>query len=131
MDAYMQFAFHAVCKDAKAPETWYVSLIESIPFYGGPEEGGWWGSDSIVVAWKEFPDREQATAASQAVHKLAAELGEQSRRAFGEQCLRELEWLEARGLDADFLPEPDGESSFHVRVSQTLPENRFGDRHYS
>lgn len=122
MTTYLQDAFDAVCKDAKPAEGWYVSLMETVPYYGGPEEGGWWGSDTHIVAYQFFPTEEQAQAATTKVQRLAEELQDEARKSFGEHCLREMEWLDARGLDADYLPEPDGESKFYVLVSRGLPE---------
>lgn len=131
MDNFMQSAFNAVCKTAKTAETWYVVLMESVPFYGGAEEGGWWGRDSYVRAFQEFPSEELADAAAEKCRALADELSAQSRRDYGQQCLREMAWLEARGLDADFLLEPDGESEFYVLVSQGIPQETRGCRQYS
>jgi len=128
---YLQQAFDLAVEDARTPETWFVSLVERVPFYGGPEEGGWWGADTHVVAFREYRTREEADIAHGAVLQMARDLEEQSRREHGEHCLRSTEWLEARGLEADFLPEPDGPSEFSVVVSQGLPEESRGCRQYS
>ncbi len=126
----IEAAFNRVCEQAKAPECWYVCLMETTPYFGGPEEGGWWGRDTVVAAYQQFPTEELAEAAANEVKKLAAELSTDAKRAFGEQCLREMEWCEQRGLDADYLPEPAGEEEYSVIVSQTLPSPSFGCRHY-
>ena len=43
----------------------------------------------------------------------------------------EMEWCEARGLDADYLPEPDGEVTYHVVTEDTPGEGvSRGCRHY-
>lgn len=131
MSGFLQSAFNAVLTEATQAEEWFVILTEDIPYYGGPEEGGWWGHDSVVVAFQSFASEELAWAAREKVMSLADELTEQSRREFGDYCLRTMEWLEERGLDADFLPEPDGESRFYVSVSQEVPSNSFGTRQYS
>jgi hypothetical protein len=130
-DEYLREAFNQVCQEAREVERWFVVLMERSPFYGGPQEGGWYGSDSIVQAYQEFPSREFAEEAAEKVRKLAAELTTARRREHGEHCLREMDWLEARGLDADYLPEPDGPSEYYVVVSETVPENRYGSREYS
>jgi hypothetical protein len=129
-DSFNQEAFNRVCRQAIQAKAFYVTLMESCPFYGGPEEGGWWGTDQRIVAYQHFPTEEQAEAAKEAVDKLAEELSTESRKAFGDQCLRDMEWLDARGLDSDFLPEVDGESNFFVVLSEGLPEESFGPRHY-
>jgi hypothetical protein len=128
--SYIRQAFEAVCKEAKQAEGWYVVLMEDRPYYGGPEEGGWWGTDTTIVAYQLFPTEEQARAAGDKVQKLAAELEAEAVRAHGQQCLRELDWLEARGLEADFLPEPDGPARYTVLVTQGLPEPSYGPRRY-
>lgn len=124
-------AFFSVCTESKPAESNYLSLYAREPYYGGPEEGGWWGSDCNLVAYQQFDTQEALEAAKTSVEALAAELTAQSRREFGEQCLREMEWLESRGLDADFLPEPDGETTYFV-VCEESPGSRssVGCRHY-
>lgn len=134
---YMQASFNQVCKDAikakdiKSDER-YVSLYESRPFYGGPEEGGWWGSDVYLVAAKKFENETLAMEARDAVLQLAEDLNKDAKRSFGEQCAREMEWLDARGLDADYLPEPDGETRYFVNVEKKRGKSESkGDRYYS
>jgi hypothetical protein len=119
-----------VLKDYKPASTHYVTLMERVPFYGGPEEGGWWGEDHRIVAYQAFSTEEAAQAAFNGVQTLAAELSAEARTEFGKRCLRESAWLEARGLDDNFLPEPDGDSEFYVLMSEGLPEESHGSRHY-
>jgi hypothetical protein len=131
MSSYIREAFNKICEQARQTESWFVNLCESSPYYGGPEEGGWWGHDTHVVAYQEFPSEELAEAAKEQVLKLAKELQEESRREYGEYCLRSMEWLEARELDADYLPEPDGPSEYYVAVTRGAPaEATYGCRHY-
>ena len=127
---YLQAAFDQVCANAKKAEGFYVALMERRPFYGGPEEGGWWGNDTIIVAYQHCSTEEEAEAKKAQVETFAIELSQQSKRDFGVQCLKEMDWLEARGLDSDFLPEPDGESDYFVIVSKGLPQETYGCRHY-
>ena len=107
-------AFFAVCDDAKPATSNYVSLYRNEPFYGGPEEGGWWGTDCVLVAYKECATEELADAIEAQVLALADRLSAEAKDAFNRQCAAECEWLDARGLDADFLPEVDGEFSYFV-----------------
>jgi hypothetical protein len=130
MAKFVEDAFDAVCKEAKTAEVWYVCLMVNVSYYGGPEEGGWWGNDSRVVKYQAFSSEEAAEAAEQAVEKLARELTEQDRNEYGRKCLAEMEWLDARGLDSDFLPEPDGPDEYYVIVSKGVPEDHNGCRHY-
>jgi hypothetical protein len=130
MPTYLQEAFNQICKESVKPQGFYVSLMENVPFYGGPEEGGWWGHDTRIVAYQRFPSLEQAEIAKVQVEAYAVEINSQALKEYGNQCIRETEWLEARGLDDSFFPEPDGESHFYVVVSEGLPEETTGDRHY-
>lgn len=128
--SYLQSAFDAVCKNAKQPEGNYVCLVEEYQRYGGPEEGGWYATVTQLVAYEWCATAEEAEAKRAAIEELAKELQADARRAHGDQCNRELDWLEARGLDADWLPEPDGPSEYRVIVADQLPTNDYGPTHY-
>ncbi len=131
MNDMIRSAFRRVCRKAKAPKAYYVSLYCSAPYYGGPEEGGWWGTDVNMVSYECFGTREAAIAAYRAVKRLAKKMSEQAKREYGKQCLRETEWLDARGLDDSYLPEVDGEASYFVKLERRPGqyESR-GCRHY-
>ena len=126
----MQAAFDTVCKKAKVPEKWYVILMETCQAYGGPEEGGWYRTIREVVAYQEFQSEDAANAAKEEVQVLAEELSKEKRDEHGKMCLSQMEWLDARGLDADWLPENDGPSEYYVTVSNHIPENNDGSTHY-
>lgn len=115
----------------KHPEIWYLVLLVRIPFYGGPEEGGWYGEDVNLVAYKQYNSKEDAERGLDAVKKLAKQLSDEARTEYGKQCLREMEFLDARGLDADYLPEPDGPEEYSVEICEELPEPIRGCRIYS
>lgn len=104
--------------------------MEKEQYYGGPEEGGWWGTNVYVVAYQKFLILSEAEKAVEAIEKLARELQEESQKEYGEQCLREMKWLDDRGLDADYLPESDGPSEFYVLLSEGFPEESRGPTHY-
>jgi hypothetical protein len=127
----MKQAFFEVCKEAVPAEGSYVSLYADSPYYGGPEEGGWWGSDTALVAYYKCVSQVEAEAVLAKVEKLAQELSAEAKTSFNRGCRAEVEWLEARGLDADFLPEVDGETRYWVHVEKTPGECvSQGDRHY-
>lgn len=134
---YIQASFEKICTEAsslykKEPPRFFVTLYERIPFYGGPEEGGWWGIDAVIVSSQEFSSYDEALAVHDNVQRLAKELTESSRIEFQQRMSRETDWLDARGLDSDYLPEPDGESSFFVVVEkQRGYHSRMADRQYS
>lgn len=121
------------------PSTWPSPTLKSRsngasasdPFYGGPEEGGWWGSDTEVIAYRAYISEEIACNVAEAVRQLATELEAEAQKEYGQQCTRELDWLEARGLDADWLPEPDGPTKYYVLVTNSIVEPSFGERQYS
>jgi hypothetical protein len=104
--------------------------METTCVYLGPWEGGTWGNDEIVVAYQWFDTEEAANAAKEAVMALAQEMTQQALSEHGEYCQRTLEWLDARGLDADFLSEPDGPSQYHVYTTDAFPSNRYASRSY-
>ncbi len=134
MSDHIKDAFEQTITDAvQVNNTWYLSLFEEIPYYGGPEEGGWWGSDSILQAYKSFETEEAAKLAHAAVIKQAESLSLEARRDYGKQCLQETEWLEARGLEDSFLPEVAGESRFFVTLEESdqIPHSVYGTRGYS
>lgn len=124
-------AFRLVFPDAKQPEQWYVTLYRRCQQWGGPEEGGWYRTVCTVEEYGECLTERDAHAMAEAVERKAEELGRESRRQHGERCLREMEWCDARGLDADYLPEPDGPDEFFVRVEQQLGASECsGPSHY-
>ncbi|QTF81861.1 hypothetical protein SEA_GUEY18_76 [Gordonia phage Guey18] len=130
-DKYIQAAFEKVCNESVSVQNWYVSLYQNVPYYGGPEEGGWWGSDTEIVAYQQFLTEEDAKAALDKVRKLADEYTQQAANEFNLQCANECEWLEERGLEADYLPEPDGSISFWVTIEQKVGQfNEEGTRGY-
>ena len=127
----MKDAFFTACKEAVPAASNFVSLYLNTPFYGGPEEGGWWGNDTSLVASQEYSTQQTAELAKTHVEKLAEKATADSKRAYSERCLAETEWLDARGLDDSFLPEVDGSAEYFVVVETRAGscESR-GCRHY-
>jgi len=128
---YLSETFHRICKESKQAESHYVSLYAEEPFYGGSEEGGWWGKDIVLIEYQEFDTLEAAEAVKSTIEILAVEISDLSKKEFGNRCLRETRWLEERGLDDDSLPQPDGETKYFV-VIESFPGSRScrGCRHY-
>lgn len=132
MKQEMKQAFFEVCREPTPARAVYVSLYVELPFYGGPEEGGWWGRDMELVAYERFDSEEAATAALRAVHVLADKLSAEAKESFNRACAAESEWLEARGLDDSFLPEVNGEASYKVYIEGQPGEFAYeGQRGYS
>lgn len=128
--SYLAAAFDKVCTDHKPAERWYVCLVRSWQRYGGPEEGGWWQTMANLECYKEYASEAEADAAKERVEILAKELSAEATRSHGEHCLRQMAWLEERGLESDFFPEDDGPDDYCVSVQQELPvfDNRIS--HY-
>lgn len=120
-DSFIREAFESICKKARESDVWYVCLMESIPFYGGPEEGGWWGEDRALIEYQVFASERLAKHAAEQIEKLAEKLSAERRRSYGEHMQRSVEWLEERGLEPSYLPEPDGPSEYYVMITQELP----------
>ena len=111
--------------------TTYVSLYERVPFYGGPEEGGWWGEDVALKSYHRFSTLEQAEQALEKIEALAQELTKEATSAWAEHCLRECEQAEARGMEPSDLPETDGETKYFAVVENTLNSlESQQERHY-
>lgn len=124
--------FFGICPNAKPARGSYVSLYVVVPFYGGPEEGGWWGEDVGLVAYEWFDTEEAARAAYEKIRASCDERNAEERRKFHEQCRAECEWLERHGLDDSALPEVDGEIHYFVQLEDRPGESgKRGDRHYS
>ena len=131
MSAAIQAAFDAICTEATPARAHHVSLYRNEPYYGGPEEGGWYGSDTVLVAHVQVDTHEHAEAIRAEVEKLAEQMTKEAKDAFNRQCADECEWLEARGLDADYLREPDGENRYWVTIEDSAGEHAHqGTRHY-
>jgi hypothetical protein len=50
----LRAAFEAVCVNAVKREGVFLSIYRRSPFYGGPEEGGWWGEDVVLEEYQSF-----------------------------------------------------------------------------
>lgn len=123
-------AFHQICKDAVKPEGWFLILMEKISFYGGPEEGGWWGNDNVIIAYHKFDSEELANKAKIEVQKLVDQMTADAQKSYGYHCNRQLDWLDDRGLDSDYLRENDGPSNYYLVVDQEIPEPQHQNRQY-
>ncbi len=119
--SHIMDAFQELVSERKQTGTWYVCLCSTQRRYGGPEEGGWWYDASELHEYAEFPSREIAEQVAGKVRLRAAELSAEDRRSRDLACARSLEWLESRGLEAGYLPEPDGHEEFFVAVTEELP----------
>ena len=120
---YTSEAFGQICNKARRNhQQWWVCLMESVASYGGPEEGGWWNHSTAVVMAQAFDSEEAAREAAEQIKVMAEHLATAQHRLAGQACLDSLDWLEARGLDPDYLPEPS-RTDFFVGVYDRLPQD--------
>lgn len=124
-------AFEFVCINAVKREGIFVSLYRREPFYGGPEEGGWWGEDVFLEEYQEFDYLPDAQLALRAISDALNDANKEAKQAHDRLCLNQCEWLEARGLDDSALPEVNGPESWFVRIETTRGSFEYrGARHY-
>lgn len=97
---------------------YYVTLYCRHSWYGGPEEGGWWGEDIVPEASQHYDTREEAERALLAVTDAANAMSKDAERQYGNRCIQETAWLDARGLDDSFLPEVAGADGFFAVVER-------------
>lgn len=131
-DSYIADAFQQVCDKAEESEDRFVSLYCSVPYYGGPEEGGWWGRDVKLIATQSFPTEAQAIAAKERVEDLAKQLRADAQRAHGDMCLSQLDACGWDGEEAQSrFGEVDGAEDYFVTIESSpgSQESR-GSRHY-
>ena len=126
-------AFHRIVANPTTPIAAYVVLWRNEPFYGGPQEGGWWGSDSIVEAFERVSTREEADALCERIKELADRLTATAARDHGRGCQAQLDWCEARGIDDSnsVFGEDDGATTYFVTVEDHPPRDRYGEREWS
>ena len=126
-------AFNQIVESPVPCSKFYVVLWVNCPYYGGPEEGGWWGNDRIPQAFTECASECQANALRDRIEVLAKSLSSEASRDHGRTCLSQLAYCEARGIDDSnsVYGETDGEDSYDVTVQAEPPSARYGDRHYS
>ena len=125
-------AFDTVCTSAVQREVVYLVLYRRVEFYGGPEEGGWYGHDEFVEAYQEFPSRHAAEAARTAVEALATRLTREAEDERNRAALRACEWAEARGEDLDGPEDAywTRGDEFRVVVQSELPSDTRGNRRW-
>lgn len=129
-DTYLKAAFEEACTSAVKPQGFFVTMYEHVPFYGGPEEGGWWGNDTVVAASQHFGFKEEAEKALAKVKELAEQFSATAKKAFNQQCANECDWLEKRGLEDGFLPEVDGETRYTVMLETERGASEHHDERY-
>jgi hypothetical protein len=126
-------AFMELVKEPIRCNRFYVVLWRKSQFYGGPQEGGWWGNDYIPEAYTRVDTREEAEALADRIEAMAKELSREAIMEHGRGCVAQLEWCEARGIEDSnsVFGEVGGPDEYYVEISENLPQAQFGDRQWS
>ena len=129
-DNIMIQAWNEIMADAQEAEECIVSMYSIEPYYGGPEEGGWWGTLYILREYVRCSNREAAESLRTKLQERCSQLNYEAKIADGEHCLRQIERADARGLDVDDYGY-DGPSSYNVIIEKFPGENQVTERsHY-
>lgn len=129
-DNIMIQAWNEIMEDAEEAEACVVSLYSVEPYYGGPEEGGWWGNLYILKEYVRCSSRDAAEKLQEKLQERCSQLNYEAKIADGEHCLRMMEWFEKRGQDTDDYGY-DGPSSYSVFIEKIPGENQVTERaHY-
>jgi hypothetical protein len=112
----------------------YVVIYHGEQYYGGPEEGGWYGWDYVWTGYAVFASKDEATKARDWIERAMNPWNDELVQQRNEALASEYEALVARDPSADFDGPDDDESgcfeSYSVSVQETKPEDSFGSRHY-
>ena len=127
--SHLQEAFEIACKDAVEVKDWYCTLYVTWRWYGGAEEGGWWGTTVQAEAFQRFDSKEEAEAALEAVKTLAVEKTKEAKKIHGDFCLNQLDYCERRGIDDanSVFGEIDESTAYSVRVENKLGSSNYQD----
>lgn len=127
-------AFYQVAREAQPARRSYVSLYAILPYFGGVEEGGWWGHDVELVAYQEVSSDVEAEAVADKVRELAEDLSKEAKDSFHRGAAAQMEWLEQHDPmadESDYFPEVDGAEEYYVVVeSQPGSQAYQGSRYY-
>ena len=129
-ESVMLRAWNEIIEDKEVAQECYLSLYEEIPYYGGPEEGGWWGHLHILKQYCKCPTLDYAEELRKKLEIHCKELTEEAKRANGEHCLHYIQQAEARNEDVDDYGY-DGPMSYYVIIESVAGQNQVTERsHY-
>lgn len=125
-------AFWAVCAEAEVPKRAYVSLYSVANWYGGPEEGGWWGHTVKLEGYMLCNTEQEAHDRAEAVQTYADQLTEEARDAWSRRCQQECENALFRGVEPeDLYGEVDEPDEWFVAVEEVAgSQSRESSRQY-
>jgi hypothetical protein len=123
-------AWNEIMENAQKAEECVVSMYSVEPYYGGPEEGGWWGNLFILNEYVRCSNRDAAEKLQQKLQERCEELNKEEQQQDSEYCLRYCERAWSRGEDVDDYGY-DGPSTYHVLIEKFPGENQVTERsHY-
>ena len=129
-DSIFLQAWNEIIEDREVAQECYLSLYENVPYYGGPEEGGWWGSLHILKEYCKCSSREAAEMLMEKLQERCEQLNKESKKADGEDCLRHMERADQRGEDVDDYGY-DGPSTYYMLIESAPGQNQQTSyRHY-
>jgi hypothetical protein len=110
----------------------WVSLYAIEPFYGGPEEGGWWGKDQRLVWWKAYSNKHEAEQTMRKIEAFIKMFNSIERTNWYIQCEKELDIADAIGMNVNRLfGETSGPMEYECFVEENLGSNEnHGSRLY-
>jgi hypothetical protein len=128
-------AFYRITEVTPEPRRkFYLVLRRSEQYYGGPEEGGWWGWDHLVEAFKMFASKEEAEQAYDQVQDYIKTLNRECAEARLNGLNRAYEDAVARDPAADLDGEDDNrcglETHYSVDIEDHEPKDEYGPQHY-
>lgn len=120
--------FHAVCENAQQSEGKYLCLMARVPYYGGPEEGGWWGEDHIVESYQFCENQVILDKILTEINELVRKENEETKTAYNRFCSDEWERDDSDGPDS--LAVLNGPSELFIEIQDNVPQSRYGNRYY-
>lgn len=109
----------------------YVSIYRKERYYGGPEEGGWYGTDVILESSVQVKTETLAEELRDRLLGVAVEKTKTAKKQWSNLCQRELEAAEARLIDPLSLPEPNLPDEYVIHIEQKKGSfERRGSRYY-
>lgn len=128
----IQQAFNEILEDVQPAQVFFVSLYSVYRWYGGAEEGGWWGNTVSLVAHKEFRREDEAKQALAAIEALAKEKSHEAKQAHYRLCEAQLDYCEQRGIDDanSVFGEVDGADEYHVQIETELGSGEYSTSRY-
>lgn len=130
-DSIIEEAWNKVVEDATKAEECYVVLFCDRPFYGGPEEGGWWGTDRLVLSYRRCSTIDEAEAILAKMDEEVKNLNREAEMDHGYLCLAQCERADALGVEVEYLyGEDSGANRYRATITQEVPQDYYGNRYY-